>query len=206
MSLNAVLRSALGIGNSVPRTVLPLASYSTAPAPMAAVSFNSTRLRPTLGAAMPPERNSVRHRANFSSSNPSSPAVISSFPSSLISPVLASSSPLIPTLSHPAPLSRQPRRPFSSSSSLSSARSMKRFYKSVSIASGGSHSYEILLDGKKLKTPSGNVLSVPNHSLAIAVATEWESQVRLGKRALTKILFLFGIVFFFHPLRFSRQA
>ena len=83
---------------------------------------------------------------------------------------------------------------------------MKRFYKSVSIASGGSHCYEILLDGKKLKTPSGNVLSVPNHSLAIAVATEWESQVRLGKRALTKILFLFGIVFFFHPLRFSRQA
>jgi len=53
---------------------------------------------------------------------------------------------------------------------------MKRFYKSVSIASGGSNSYEILLDGKKLKTPSGNVLSVPNHSLAIAVATEWESQ------------------------------
>lgn len=53
---------------------------------------------------------------------------------------------------------------------------MKRFYKAVSIASGGSHSYEILLDGKKLKTPSGNVLSVPNHSLAIAVATEWESQ------------------------------
>jgi len=53
---------------------------------------------------------------------------------------------------------------------------VKRFYESVSIASGGSSSFEILLDGKKLKTPSGNVLSLPNHSLALAVATEWEAQ------------------------------
>ena len=92
----------------------------------------------------------------------------------------------LPPFAHSAPrgfsstikelYSRQSRR-FSTSSRIDSARSMKRFYESVSIASGGANSFEILLDGKKLKTPSGNVLSVPNHSLAIAVATEWESQV-----------------------------
>jgi len=72
--------------------------------------------------------------------------------------------------------SSPPRRSFVSTPALRNSRSTKRFYDSVSIASGGPNSYEILLDEKKLKTPSGNVLSVPNHSLAVAVATEWESQ------------------------------
>jgi len=58
---------------------------------------------------------------------------------------------------------------------MSANRSTKRFYKEVSIASS-SNNYEILLDGKKVKTPSGNVLSVPNETLAIAVATEWDAQ------------------------------
>ena len=74
----------------------------------------------------------------------------------------------------PAP----PRRHLTTTSSLRNGRPViKRWYESVSIASGGPNSFEILVDGKKLKTLSGNVLSIPNHSLAVAVATEWDSQV-----------------------------
>ena len=75
------------------------------------------------------------------------------------------------------PSSHSHHRRFSTSSSShagsSGSRTMKRFFKSVSIASGGPDCYEILLDGKKLKTPSGNVMAIPNQSLALAVATEW---------------------------------
>jgi len=87
-------------------------------------------------------------------------------------PSLSALSPLSPGSS-----SSPPRRTFVSTPALGNSRSTKRFYDSVSIASGGPNSFEILLDGKKLKTPSGNVLSVPNHSLAVAVATEWDSQL-----------------------------
>jgi ATP synthase F1 complex assembly factor 2 len=59
-----------------------------------------------------------------------------------------------------------------------STQTLKRFYEDVTIASSNS-SFEILLDGKKLKTPSGNILTVHNKSLAIAVATEWDSQTKI---------------------------
>lgn len=36
--------------------------------------------------------------------------------------------------------------------------------------------YEITLDQKKLKTPKGNVFRVESEPLALAVATEWDSQ------------------------------
>lgn len=36
--------------------------------------------------------------------------------------------------------------------------------------------YEITLDQRKLKTPKGNLFSVESEPLAIAVATEWNSQ------------------------------
>jgi len=57
-----------------------------------------------------------------------------------------------------------------------SIRAKKRFYNSVNVVSGGSESYEITLDSKKLKTPGGSVFSVGNESLALAIAHEWESQ------------------------------
>ncbi|XP_075035320.1 ATP synthase mitochondrial F1 complex assembly factor 2 [Mixophyes fleayi] len=51
----------------------------------------------------------------------------------------------------------------------------KKFYTNVSIcqSEGG---FEINLDHRKLKTPQGKVFTVPSEPLALAVATEWDSQ------------------------------
>ncbi|XP_069917849.1 ATP synthase mitochondrial F1 complex assembly factor 2-like isoform X1 [Oryctolagus cuniculus] len=51
----------------------------------------------------------------------------------------------------------------------------KRFYQNVSI-SQGEGGFEINLDHRKLKTPQAKLFTVPSEALAIAVATEWESQ------------------------------
>ena len=51
----------------------------------------------------------------------------------------------------------------------------KRFYKDVSITEGD-NSYEINLDGRKLKTPSGNLFKVKSIELAHAVKIEWSAQ------------------------------
>lgn len=51
----------------------------------------------------------------------------------------------------------------------------KRFYENVGISYGDA-GFEINLDRRKLKTPLGKVFSVPSEALAIAVATEWDSQ------------------------------
>ncbi|XP_050728869.1 ATP synthase mitochondrial F1 complex assembly factor 2-like [Eriocheir sinensis] len=49
-----------------------------------------------------------------------------------------------------------------------------RFYKNVSVA-GNAGTYEVNLDHRKLKTPLGNVLQIPNYGLALAVAHEWSA-------------------------------
>ncbi|CAI9624137.1 unnamed protein product [Staurois parvus] len=51
----------------------------------------------------------------------------------------------------------------------------KKFYEHVSI-SQGEGGFEINLDRRKLRTPQGKVFVVPSEPLALAVATEWESQ------------------------------
>lgn len=51
----------------------------------------------------------------------------------------------------------------------------RKFYENVSI-SQGEGGFEINLDRRKLKTPQGKVFMVPTEPLAIAVATEWDSQ------------------------------
>ncbi|XP_050032628.1 ATP synthase mitochondrial F1 complex assembly factor 2 [Dermacentor andersoni] len=51
----------------------------------------------------------------------------------------------------------------------------KRFYKEVSIVRSGDQ-FEVCLDQRKLKTPLGKLLLVPNEALAVAVATEWDCQ------------------------------
>ncbi|KAM8960362.1 ATP synthase mitochondrial F1 complex assembly factor 2 [Pelodytes ibericus] len=56
-----------------------------------------------------------------------------------------------------------------------SAAERKKFYEHVSITHGEA-GFEINLDRRKLKTPQGKLFSVPNEALAIAVATEWDSQ------------------------------
>lgn len=67
---------------------------------------------------------------------------------------------------------------------------MKRFYKIVTMAkaAGG---FEIHLDGKPVKMPSGAVLCVPNEALATAVMLEWagqEADIIPDSMPLTQIL------------------
>ncbi|XP_077305573.1 ATP synthase mitochondrial F1 complex assembly factor 2 [Lithobates pipiens] len=51
----------------------------------------------------------------------------------------------------------------------------KKFYENVSISQGDG-GFEINLDRRKLRTPLGKVFMVPTEPLALAVATEWDSQ------------------------------
>ena len=63
---------------------------------------------------------------------------------------------------------------------LSSSGTMgHRFYKKAHMkpAEDGS-GYIVLLDGRELKTPARKPLKVPNAALALAIAAEWEWQVR----------------------------
>ncbi|KAK9763240.1 ATP synthase mitochondrial F1 complex assembly factor 2 [Basidiobolus ranarum] len=59
---------------------------------------------------------------------------------------------------------------------------LKRFWKTVTLAEF-EDGFAIALDGRKLKTPGGNVLKVPKEKriLALLVAAEWESQSILLK-------------------------
>ncbi|CAG9838093.1 unnamed protein product [Diabrotica balteata] len=51
----------------------------------------------------------------------------------------------------------------------------KRFYKNTGILRSDGK-FEITLDQRKLKTPKGNIFAVESEALALAVATEWNSQ------------------------------
>ncbi|KAB0401137.1 hypothetical protein E2I00_011479, partial [Balaenoptera physalus] len=51
----------------------------------------------------------------------------------------------------------------------------KRFYQNVSITQGEG-GFEINLDHRKLRTPQAKLFTVPSEALAVAVATEWDSQ------------------------------
>ncbi|CAH8576407.1 unnamed protein product [Schistosoma mattheei] len=75
---------------------------------------------------------------------------------------------------------RSPRR------SLFSAQT-KKFYKNVTVFQSTHENYkhpvfQILLDQRKLRTPTGIHFHVPNQALAVAVAHEWDSQVDTIKR------------------------
>lgn len=66
---------------------------------------------------------------------------------------------------------------------------MKRFYKNVVLgdSEGG---VELLLDGRKVKTPAGHVLVLPKGAFAEAVAEEWraqEDEVRPHTMPLTRL-------------------
>ena len=52
---------------------------------------------------------------------------------------------------------------------------MKRFYEiaTVAAADGG---YQIMLDGRQLKSPAKRALTLPSAALAEAVASEWRAQ------------------------------
>ncbi|ORX91500.1 ATP12-domain-containing protein [Basidiobolus meristosporus CBS 931.73] len=61
-------------------------------------------------------------------------------------------------------------------------RTLKRFWKAVTLAEL-KDGYAVALDGRTLKTPSGQVLTVPKEKkiLALLLAAEWESQSVLLK-------------------------
>lgn len=64
----------------------------------------------------------------------------------------------------------------------------KRFYKTVETISSGDNQFEICLDGKKVKTPKGNIVKVRSRPLALAVAQEWDCQkdkVQMNEMHLT---------------------
>ncbi|KAL8623454.1 hypothetical protein ACOMHN_061967 [Nucella lapillus] len=65
--------------------------------------------------------------------------------------------------------------------SYSNIREIKKFYRNASIATADGW-YEINLDKRKLRTPAGSLFRVPNEALALAVATEWNSQEKTVKR------------------------
>lgn len=51
----------------------------------------------------------------------------------------------------------------------------KRFYRKTGILYSGGK-YEVTLDQRKLKTPSGKPFQLESEPLALAVATEWDAQ------------------------------
>ncbi|GFN98387.1 ATP synthase mitochondrial f1 complex assembly factor 2 [Plakobranchus ocellatus] len=64
---------------------------------------------------------------------------------------------------------------------LHSPRELKKFYKNATISTADGW-YEINLDKRKLRTPHGNIFKVPSEPLALAVATEWNSQEKYVNR------------------------
>ncbi|XP_029634697.1 ATP synthase mitochondrial F1 complex assembly factor 2 [Octopus sinensis] len=61
------------------------------------------------------------------------------------------------------------------------SKELKKFYKTATISQNNGQ-FEINLDKRKLRTPLGNVFIVPNESLALAVATEWNGQKNIIKQ------------------------
>ncbi|MEC7676441.1 MAG: ATP12 family chaperone protein, partial [Pseudomonadota bacterium] len=61
---------------------------------------------------------------------------------------------------------------------------MKRFYETATVAAadGG---YQIMLDGRQLKSPAKRSLTLPSAALAEAVASEWRAQ---GEKILPKTM------------------
>ncbi|MBV9063440.1 MAG: ATPase, partial [Alphaproteobacteria bacterium] len=53
---------------------------------------------------------------------------------------------------------------------------MKRFYRNVAASAAADGGYTILLDGKAVKSLKRASLSLPNLSLAEAIAEEWGQQ------------------------------
>jgi len=53
---------------------------------------------------------------------------------------------------------------------------MKRFWKDVSIGAVEGGGWQVLLDGRGVKTPGGRVQAVPGEALAAALAAEWAAQ------------------------------
>jgi chaperone required for assembly of F1-ATPase len=67
---------------------------------------------------------------------------------------------------------------------------MKRFYRKAEIVAAECGSYGVALDGKRIKTPAKQALTVPNAALATAIAAEWAAQdgeIRPAQMPLTRL-------------------
>lgn len=67
---------------------------------------------------------------------------------------------------------------------------VKRFYREASVSPGKDGTYNVLLDGKPIRSPGQALLSLPNAALAQAIAAEWGAQseeVRSETMMLTKL-------------------
>lgn len=65
---------------------------------------------------------------------------------------------------------------------LPTAAAPKRFYKKTSVLSCDGQ-YEVALDNRKLKTPSGSPFVLKSEPLALAVAAEWDAQKDVIERS-----------------------
>ncbi len=67
---------------------------------------------------------------------------------------------------------------------------MKRFYRNAEIVAAEGGGYGVALDGKPIKTPAKEALTVPNAALATAIAAEWAAQdgeIRPARMPLTRL-------------------
>jgi len=71
-------------------------------------------------------------------------------------------------------------------------RMAKRFYKSVTVEGSGAE-WQILLDGKQLRTPGKIKLSVPTKPLAEMIAGEWEAQTETINPSLMPVTRLLNV-------------
>lgn len=69
----------------------------------------------------------------------------------------------------------------------------KRFYKNTSVIYSGDGKFEITLDSRKLKTMQGKPLVVDSEPMAIAIASEWDSQKERIERSTMHLVFFFCI-------------
>lgn len=59
------------------------------------------------------------------------------------------------------------------------SRNIQRFYKETAVQKNANGHYEILLDGRPVKTPARHVLSCANAEIAQALAEEWDAQEKV---------------------------
>lgn len=67
---------------------------------------------------------------------------------------------------------------------------MKRFYRKAEIVAAQGAGCGVALDGKPIKTPAKEALTVPNAALAMAIAAEWAAQdgeIRPAQMPLTRL-------------------
>ena len=69
---------------------------------------------------------------------------------------------------------------------------MKRFYNETGVAAAENGGWQVLLDGKPMRTPAKSVLVVPTKALAEAIAEEWravpeKAEINVSHLALTRL-------------------